>query len=115
MNNTYMVYSQIFLTMEINQREYIIKLYNVYKNLLTDKQKSYFEEYYLFDFSLSEIAQNHDVSRNACFDAIKKCENILKDYESKLKLNEIYSTLEQTLDINDINLIKQNIKKIVEE
>ena len=42
--------------MEINVRERLIRLYNVYKNLLTEKQWSYFEEYYLYDYSLSEIA-----------------------------------------------------------
>ncbi len=100
--------------MEINIREHIIRLYNVYKNLLTDKQRSYFEEYYLFDYSLSEIAQNHNVSRNACFDAIKKCENLLSDYDAKLHLEQIYSTLEETLESDNLDEIKNKIKKIIE-
>ena len=115
LNNTYMDYLQISLKMEIKEREYIIELYSYYKNLLTEKQKSYFEEYYLYDCSLAEIASNYGVSRNACFDAIKKCENILLDYESKLKLNEKYTELNKALNINNIDEIKKIIIKIVEE
>lgn len=100
--------------MEINVRERLIRLYNVYKNLLTEKQCSYFEEYYLYDCSLSEIAENYNVSRNACFDAIKKCENLLEDYESKLHLDSIYLTLESCVNSDDISEIKNKIKNIIE-
>ncbi len=100
--------------MEINLRERFIRLYNVYKNLLTTKQRDYFEEYYLYDYSLSEIAQNHNVSRNACFDAIKKCENLLNDYEAKLHLDSIYTTLEEVYSSDNIDEIKNKIKNIIE-
>lgn len=100
--------------MEINVRERLIRLYNVYKNLLTEKQCSYFEEYYLYDYSLSEIAENHNVSRNACFDAIKKSENLLEDYEAKLHLDNIYLTLEECVNSDNINDIKNKIKNIIE-
>ena len=61
-----MDYLQIFLRnkMEINKREEIIELYDIYGLLLTDKQRMYFEEYYFMDLSLQEIADNYEISKN---------------------------------------------------
>ncbi len=101
--------------MEIKDREEYINLYELYSSLLTDKQKSYFEDYYYLDFSLQEIAENNNVSRNACYDAINKTCKILVDYESKLKLNEKTNKLKSALDLSDINEIKNVIAQIIEE
>ena len=46
---------------------YYSELYDLYKNLLTDKQKSYFEEYYFKNLSFSEIAENYNISRNGVY------------------------------------------------
>lgn len=70
--------------MTIEKREEVINLYDTYKNLLTDKQQFYFEEYYFDDLSISEIASNHNVSRNAVFDQLKRVILNLNEYESKL-------------------------------
>ena len=72
--------------MDLIQREYHIALFLTYKELLTEKQKEYFILSYFEDFTLSEIASNLNVSRNAVFDQIKKTIAILEDYESKLKM-----------------------------
>lgn len=101
--------------MEIKDREEYINLYELYSSLLTDKQKSYFEDYYYLDFSLQEIAENNNVSRNACYDAINKTCKILVDYESKLKLNEKTKKLKSALDLSDMNEIKNVIAQIIEE
>ena len=101
--------------MEINTREKYIELYELYKELLTEKKRIYFEEYYLYDCSLQEIATNHDVSRNACFDAIKKtCDN-LEEYESKLHLYSKQKKIVKLLNSNDINYIKKELNNIIEE
>ena len=73
--------------MTIEQREELIELYDVYYSLLTEKQKEYFEEYYFDDLSISEIAANHDISRNAVHDQLKKIYNLLDYYEENLKLS----------------------------
>ena len=62
------------------------ELYDAYQELLTTKQKVYFELYYQDDLSLSEIAEQFEVSRNAVFDNIKRTEKLLEDYEDKLQL-----------------------------
>ena len=59
------------------------ELYDTYQELLTSKQKVYFELYYQDDLSLSEIAEQFEVSRNAVFDNIKRTGKLLEDYEDK--------------------------------
>ena len=44
---------------------YYNELYDLYGNLLTDKQKKYFEDYYFNNLSFSEMAEDYDISRNA--------------------------------------------------
>lgn len=42
--------------------------------------------YYLDDWSLGEIAEEYEVSRQAVYDNIKRTENMLEEYEEKLSL-----------------------------
>ena len=59
-------------------------LCEVYGNLLTKKQLSILPDYYDKDLSLSEIAQNQEITRQAVRDIIKKGENKLFELEEKL-------------------------------
>ncbi|MFS0865133.1 putative DNA-binding protein [Fredinandcohnia sp. 179-A 10B2 NHS] len=61
-------------------------LFDFYQSLLTPKQKSYMSLYYLDDFSLGEIAEEYQVSRQAVYDNIKRTETMLEEYEEKLLL-----------------------------
>ena len=63
-------------------------LYDFYQSLLTPKQRSYMALYYLDDFSLGEIAEEYNVSRQAVYDNIKRTEAMLEEYEEKLLLLE---------------------------
>lgn len=74
--------------MDLIKREYHITLFDIYKELLTDKQQDYFILYYYEDYTLKEIAESKNVSRNAVFDQIKKVINIIENYEEKLKIYE---------------------------
>lgn len=67
---------------------YLNNLYDYYKELFTDKQRMYFEDYYWNDLSLSEIASNYNVSRNAVHNQLKIMEERLEELEQLLKLNE---------------------------
>ena len=91
--------------MEIQRREELIELYDLYYELLTDKQKDYFEEYYFMDLSITEIALNHEISRNGVHDQLKRVCNILYEYESKLKLNQKIKELKK-LNLDDEILSK---------
>ncbi|AOV08292.1 putative DNA-binding protein [Sporosarcina ureilytica] len=61
-------------------------LFDFYQSLLTDKQRTYMKLYYLEDLSLGEIAEEHDVSRQAVYDNVRRTEAMLEDYEQKLNL-----------------------------
>ncbi|PAK44634.1 putative DNA-binding protein [Peribacillus simplex] len=61
-------------------------LYDFYQSLLTEKQQSYMSLYYLDDYSLGEIADEYEVSRQAVYDNIKRTEAMLEEYEAKLLL-----------------------------
>ena len=61
-------------------------LYDFYYSLLTPKQQSYMSLYYLDDYSLGEIAEEYDISRQAVYDNIKRTEAMLEEYEEKLGL-----------------------------
>jgi hypothetical protein len=98
--------------MELEKREKLIELYDLYSNLLTEKQRDYFENYYYDDLSISEIAINYNISRNGVYDQLKRVENSLFDYEEKLKLAYKISKIE-SLDEKD--LIKDNILSIIKE
>ena len=97
--------------MTIEQREELIELYDLYYKLLTNKQREYFEEYYFDDLSIGEIALNHEVSRNAVHDQLKKVIANLEDYEEKLGiLKKIKSVYEMDLDEEKIEEIIDIIK-----
>ena len=74
------------------------ELYDTYQELLTSKQKVYFELYYQDDLSLSEIAEQFEVSRNAVFDNIKRTGKLLEDYEDKLQLLNKREAREKIID-----------------
>ncbi|PRO65255.1 putative DNA-binding protein [Alkalicoccus urumqiensis] len=65
-------------------------LYDFYHALLTEKQNQYMSMYYLDDWSLGEIAEYFDVSRQAVYDNIRRTELMLEEYEKKLGLLEKY-------------------------
>lgn len=65
---------------------YYSALFDYYQNLLTDVQRKYFEDYYFNNYTLSEIATNYKVSRNAVYKNINATMEKLLFYEDKLKL-----------------------------
>lgn len=64
----------------------IVLLKDFYGPLLTDKQQQILDLHYENDWSLSEIAQSLNTSRQAVYDIVKKAETQLEEYEKKLGL-----------------------------
>ena len=69
----------------MDNRLYFIDLYDIYGSILTEKQQSYFEDYYFNNYSLGEISENYEVSRNAVFKNIKDSESKLIYFEDNDK------------------------------
>lgn len=79
----------------MNNREELISLYLIYKDLLTKKQQEYFKYYYFEDLSLSEISENMLVSKAFVGKTLKQIENKLNDLESTLKINTLYNKIKE--------------------
>ncbi len=76
-------------------------LLDFYGECLTEKQRSFIDFYYNDDLSLSEIAENENITRQGVRDAIKRAENTLIDLENKLGFAKKNSELTKCL--NDIS------------
>ena len=74
-------------------------LYDFYGQLLTKKQEMIFRRYYLEDLSLSEIANEEQVSRQSIHDTIKQAERKLTAYEEKLGLVKRFKDQEKELEV----------------
>ena len=61
-------------------------LFDYYGDLLTDKQKEYYDLHYNSDLSLFEIAEMSGTSRQAVWDIIRRAEQALREYEAKTGL-----------------------------
>lgn len=77
-----------------NRMNYLIDFYQA---LLTPKQRNYMSLYYLDDYSLGEIAEEFEVSRQAVYDNIKRTETMLEQYEEKLGLFERFEQRQRLL------------------
>ena len=84
-------------------------LCEIYGKLLTKKQYEFINDYYNNDLSLSEIAENNDITRQAVRDNIKKGEKKLFEYEEKLEFMK--RTLKQEQKIEKVLFELTKIQK----
>lgn len=73
-------------------------LCDLYGKLLTEKQLELLNDYYNSDLSLSEIAENNNITRQAVRDNIKKGEKKLFEYEEKLLFMKRMLKQEKTIE-----------------
>ena len=96
----------------MDERLYLIDLYDIYGELLDDKKREYFEYYYFDNLSLGEISENLNVSRNAVHKSLKIIEDKLKFYEEKLELYKKRKELNEIIDKVDNKELKQKLENI---
>lgn len=73
-------------------------LFDIYGGLLTDKKKRVMEMYHEDDMSLSEIAEELEISRAAVHDSLRSAERLLCSYEDKLGILADYLRKEKLAD-----------------
>lgn len=81
-------------------------LYDFYGELLTEHQRRIYEAAVYNDLSLSEIALEQGISRQGVHDLIKRCNNILNDYEQKLHLVARFNEIKKK--VGSINELTEN-------
>ena len=100
-------------------------LCQLYGKLLSEKQLEFKDDYYNNDLSLSEIAENHGITRQAVRDMLTKGEKKLFEYEEKLlfmkrmlnqekKIEEILlelTKIQKDYTDNEVASILENVKK----
>ena len=88
-------------------------LYDFYGELLTDHQKQIYEAAVYDDMSLTEIADEHGISKQGVHDLIKRCTRTLQEYEDKLHMirrfaaiktraEELKKVSEKSTDLTDL-------------
>ena len=66
-----------------NQTYRMTMLFDFYGELLTERQKEFFDLYYNEDLSLAEIAENAGISRQGVRDVIVRAEAAMQEIEDK--------------------------------
>ena len=94
----------------MKERLYLISLYDLYGNLLTEKQQLYFEEYYFNNLSLSELSELYEISRSAISKALNDAASKLNNYEDKLKL---YVKTQKIIKLISDKKTKEKIEDII--
>ena len=85
-------------------------LSELYGKLLTEKQYEFIDDYYNNDLSLSEIAENNNITRQAVRDIIKKGEKKLFEYEEKLEFMKRTLNQEKKIEkvLSELTKIQKN-------
>lgn len=81
-------------------------LFDFYGELLTEKQREYFDLHYNADLSLAEIAERAGVSRQAVWDIIRRAEATLRQIEAKTGLVRRYGAQRQTIAAMEAQLAR---------
>lgn len=98
-----------------NQAYRMAMLYDFYGDLLTDRQKEFYDLYYNEDLSLAEIAENYGITRQGVRDVIVRAEAYLTEIEDKTglirrfhtmqgQLRQVADCAQKVLELNDAKL-----------
>ena len=88
-------------------------LYDFYGELLTEHQKSVYEDVVNNDMSYSEIARLNNISRQGVYDMVRRCDKILEEYEEKLMLVHKFMKAQELKAMNSDERLAGRIEDIV--
>lgn len=103
---------------DLMDRTYLTTLFEYYGNLLTEKQSEVVNLYYMEDFSMTEIAEITDTSKQAVSNLLKRSEETLLRYENSLhianKSMALRDRLYKLVDVmNNSNISKDIIGQVL--
>lgn len=84
-----------------NQAYRMAMLFDFYGDLLTERQKEFYDLYYNEDLSLAEIAENYGISRQGVRDVIVRAEATMTDIEDKTHLIRRFYRMQEELTAID--------------
>ncbi len=84
-----------------NQAYRMAMLFDFYGDLLTDRQKEFYDLYYNEDLSLAEIAENYGISRQGVRDVIVRAEAAMSEVEEKTHLIRRFHRMQEQLSALD--------------
>lgn len=84
-------------------------LYDIYKNVLTARQREIFESYFFENFTLDEIAQFDGVSKSSVAKTMKQVKEALEECEGKLHFKEYRDKLENEFK-NEEDILNRILK-----
>lgn len=96
--------------MKVEENIILNKLFDAYGKLLSEGQQDVMSSYLSFDLTVSEIAENLGVSRQAIMDSVNKAEKKLHAYEDKLGFVKRLESLEK-----ENEMLKKRLSKEEEE
>ena len=73
-------------------------LFDFYGDMLTDRQKEFYDLYYNEDLSLGEIAENYNITRQGVRDVIVRAEAAMTELEDKTGLVKRFLQMQQHVD-----------------
>lgn len=88
---------------------YLTNLYDYYKELLTEKQRRTFEDYYFDNLTMEEIAENNKISKNAVSKTLMETKEKLESFEKSLSLYGNYQSITKLVDEETLKKIEDYI------
>ena len=96
----------------MNDVFYLNDLFDIYGELLTDRQRDYFKDYYFNNMSYGEIALKYNISRNAIYkqlgsatEKLNELEDILNIYKNNKKIREIIGNCSDKKIVSELEKI----------
>jgi len=103
----------------LDKLEQIILLKDFYGPLLTPRQQEVLHLHYEQDWSLSEIAGQYNITRQAVYDLLKRSQRSLQEYEERLHLVKRFQDTQVQIEevhrlLNSAQADPNNIGRAVE-
>ncbi len=89
-----------------------MRLWDIYNGILTPTQREFTDLYFNFDLTVSEIAAEKGVTRQAVSECLQTCKKQLEELENKLGIAENIkkASLENSLKLTEIGKWAEDFK-----